>query len=327
MEHILITGGAGFIGSHLASHHIDKGDKVWIIDNLTTGNKENIGYLKLFRFDKAEVGGFFKLQDAVNWSDRIYHMAASVGMYNVLAHATETLSNNIFSLEKILKSVVISKKKIRVLVASSSGVYRNIVLGLNEAFHEKILLKIPSGEGVQECYALSKIVNEVMGLSYVEQKGVDCTIARIFNTIGPRQSSQYGMVVPRFIKQALKGEPITVYGSGLQTRSFCNVHDVVNALDLLLHTPKSKGEIFNVGNNETECSILFLAELIKEQTKSSSEIVFVPYKQAYGIDFKDVEQRKPSIDKLRLLTGFKPQWSLDQTIKEIIAFYQTNKAA
>lgn len=320
MKRILVTGGAGFIGSHLVEYHLSKGDEVWVIDNFTTGSKHNItSFLqkKNFRVDAADVLTFDALQQAVNWCDRIYHAAASVGMMNVLKHPTETLSNNIHTTEKILQAMTKAHKKVRCLIISSSGVYSHLRLNGDGKCYEDVDLKMPSGASIQECYSLSKIVGEVMALSYQQQKGVDCVIARVFNTIGLRQSRHYGMVVPRFIHQALQGEEITVYGDGSQTRSFCNVHDVVYALDLLLESDATKGQIFNVGNDE-EVSILHLAELIKKKTASSSKIVLVPYKEAYGMEFADVSKRRPSLAKLQQMVGCEPQWSLDQTLDEII---------
>ena len=327
MLHVLVTGGAGFIGSHIARYHLDKGNQVWVIDNLDTGNIENIrSYLthSSLQFDQADLRTFPRLQEAVEWSDRIYHTAATLGMEKVIASPVYALSNNFHCCERILEAMDKSKKDIRFIITSSSGVYWHSLLGPDGTFHEDTMMVLPSGEFFQESYSISKITNEVLSLAYGYQKNLHCVIARIFNTIGIRQSGSYGMVVPRFTSQALKGEPITVYGDGLQTRSFCNVHDVVKALELLLENPKSKGEIFNVGNDR-ECTILELAQIIKNKAASKSEIRFVPYQEAYGIDFKDVARRRPNIEKLIRFTGFKPQLSLEQTIDEILEFAKSEK--
>lgn len=320
MEHILITGGAGFIGSHLAEYHLNKGDKVWAIDNLLSVSKENLAPLlthPAMRFDQADVRTFAQLQEAVQWSDRIYHMAAIVGMRNVLAHPVETMEVNIETLDAVLQAMRNTKRQTRLLVASSSAVYWNGELGPDGAFHEDVVLPIRSGEFLEESYSVSKIVNEVSALAYGHEYGLHCTVARLFNTVGVRQTGRYGMVVPTFVKQALEGGPITVFGTGDQIRSFCNVHDATVALDLLVSNPKSKGEIFNVGNDRA-CTILELAQMVKEKTNPSIEIRFLSYKEAYGMDFQDVLKRRPNIDKLYNLTGFRPKWTLEQTIDEIL---------
>lgn len=316
---ILVTGGAGFIGSHIARHHLHKGDRVWVIDNLASGNEENLSPHPNLRFDQADIRVFEELQKAIEWSDRIYHMAATIGQRLVLAHTIETLSNNIDGLEVILKGMCKTKKETRLMVASTSGVYIHGADTSDGLLHETALLAVPSGEYLQETYRLSKMVNEVMTLAYVHQKKLPCTIVRIFNTIGIHQTGRYGMVVPTFVGQALRGKPITVFGNGQQRRAFCNVHDSVEAFDRLLQTPKSIGSIVNVGNH-LESSILDLAKMIKARTKSSSEIVFVPYKEAYGVDFVDVQSRKPALDVLFKMTGFRPKWSLEETLDEVIDF-------
>src|SRR3989339_70534 len=324
MEHVLITGGAGFIGSHLAEYHLKKGDSVWVFDSLLSVDLQNLSSFlshSNMRFDKADVRETPLLQEAVEWSDRIYHMAAVVGMQQVLSHPTETLSNNIGCCEKVLQALCKTTKKTKILIASSSEVYCHNLLQEGESLSETATLGIPSGKFLQETYRLSKIVNEVMALSHGYQNNLHCTIARLFNTTGIRQTGRYGMVVPSFIKQALQENPITVYGDGSQTRSFCNVHDTVKELDLLLSHPKSRGEIFNIGKDE-ECSILELAYKVQKKTKTSSKIQFLNYKEAYGVDFVDIARRRPNMDKFTTLTGFTPGWSLDQTLEEIIEHYK-----
>lgn len=324
MKNILVTGGAGFIGSHIVSHHIEKGDYVWVADNLVSGRASNLKQFEnhpSFRFDHADVCHWQKLQEAVNWADEIYHMAAIVGQHHVLAKPIETLFNNVRSCESILEAMSKSQKKGRLLIASTSSVYIHSDTDVNGASLENTKICFPSGIFIQEAYPLSKFTTEIMGLSALFEKGIDCTIVRIFNTIGVNQHSHYGMVVPSFIEQALKGLPITVYGTGQQTRCFMNVHDTVEVFNLLLENPKTKGEIYNVGNN-FECSIIDLAKLVRDITQSKSEIRYVPYKQAYGIDFFDVQKRVPNLEKLRKVIDFKPKWTLEQTIKEIVDSYR-----
>jgi UDP-glucose 4-epimerase len=317
MGHILVTGGAGFIGSHVVQYHLKKGDSVWAIDNMGTGKGENLPAHPALRLDLADLCSFEHLQEAVNGAQRIYHLCATVGLFNVLAHPREALANNFKTLDCLLQAMVQSDKKKRLLVASSSGVYSHSSPGADGALHEESELRVPSGKFLYESYTLSKIANEVQALSCAHEQGIRCTIARIFNTIGPNQSSKYGMVVPRFIDQALKNEPLTVFGTGRQTRSFCSVHDVVTALDLLLKDSRTENQIFNVGNDR-ECTILELAEMIIRLTHSRSTISFIPYQKAYGVEFDDVMQRRPSLEKLMRFTGFRPQWSLEEALSEII---------
>lgn len=309
MSNVLITGGAGFIGSNLARHHIEKKNKVWIIDNLTTGRKENLHNLHLYRLDAEDLSKSTHLQEAVNWADKIFHMAAIVGMKYVLANPIKTLQENIHGCERILEAA--SCKKPKVLIASSSSVYSR---SAHKQLDEEDILKLPSGAFPQDSYSLSKLVNEVTALNY--KHCIPVVIARIFNTVGVKQLSAYGMVLPTFVQQALRGDPITVFGNGKQIRSFCDVRDTITALDLLMESPHTDGQIVNVGNDH-EISILNLAKLVKKKTNSLSPITFIPYEQAYGVSYEDVHVRKPSLAKLKKLTGFKPIWTLEQTIETL----------
>ncbi len=317
---IFVTGGAGFIGSHIVEEHLKRGHEVWVIDNLSTGQLKNIEGFKNLRFDQAELVGYPKLKDAVEWADQVYHAAASLGMKNVVAYPVKTLRTNIDSTTVLLEAIGDSKKKPHLLFTSTSGVYCHLPLPLADGYHEDSDIIFHSGVYQQECYSLGKLVNEVMALGLADTKGFLCTVVRLFNTIGPRQTGKYGMVAPRFVQQALKGEPLTVYGDGLQSRAFNSVHDSVHVMMLLMEHKESSGQIYNVGNTRTT-TILDLAKLIIERTKSCSKIQFVSYQEAFGFDFHDVMWRKPCLTKLHKLTNYEPHYTLEQTIDELIAFY------
>lgn len=318
-KRVFITGGAGFIGSHLVRHHLEDGDEVWVVDNLQTGRIENIQpyFSDLhFRFDEADLRTWPGLEEAVRWATHIYHMIADVGQRYVIAHPIDTLSNNIESFERVLQTMCHVGSNAKILLSSTSEIYGHSNIPSDGTIDEKAIVSFPSGEFLQQTYPMSKLVNEIMALSYVHEKKLKCVIARIFNTIGLNQTATYGMVFPNFIEQALTGKPITVYGDGGQSRSFCNVHDTVRGLSLIIDHNDCIGQIVNVGNDR-ESTILELAELIKKLTNSSSEIVFIPYKQAYGIDFVDIRKRRPNLTKIKKLTGYEPRWTLEETIREV----------
>jgi UDP-glucose 4-epimerase len=315
--HVLVTGGAGFIGSHLVEYHLGKGDRVHAVDTLTTGSAANIEPFRGhpdFHFDQADILTWEGLEKAAAWADRIYHMAAEVGVYRVLAEPIRVMATNIAGTERLLRAVNAGGWKPQVIIASSSEVYGPAPA---PELREDAELIIRSGARSRWNYAVSKLADEALGLSYARKHGLPITIVRFFNTTGPRQTGRYGMVVPRFVRQAVKGEPITIYGDGSQTRSFCDVRDTVAALDLLAANPVSAGEIVNVGNNR-EISIGDLAHLVKARAQSASPIEFVPYDQAYGEEFEDIPRRRPAIDKLLRLTGFSHRWTLEQTLDDLI---------
>jgi UDP-glucose 4-epimerase len=321
--HILVTGGAGFIGSHLAEHHLKKGDKVHVIDDLSTGSKENLEFLATyphFRFDQADILTWTSLDKSVGWADRIYHMAAVVGVFRVMEDPVRVLTTNIPGTERILRAVRNTTWKPRIILASTSEVYGPCCGDLESQpeLSEDFNLIFPANGSLRWNYSISKLADEAYAISYHKQFGAQVTAVRFFNTIGPRQTGKYGMIVPRLVNQAVKGEPLTVFGDGLQTRCFCDVRDTVNILDRLAESAKSVGEIVNVGNDRV-ITMKGLAELIKERAASDSPITLIPYDQAYGGLFEDIRHRKPSLIKMKALSGFSPSWTLEATIDGLIA--------
>lgn len=315
--HVLITGGAGFIGSHLTEFHLAHGDSVHVVDNLSTGSLNNIrpalGNAD-FRFDEADILTWNGLKNAVGWADRIYHMAAIVGVKKVLADPEAVMATNIAGTERVLHAAHASPWNPQIVIASSSEIY-----GFNtkHSFSETDDVVLRSGGQNRWCYAVTKLADEYLAFAYVRKYDMNIVIARLFNTVGPHQTGRYGMVFPTFIKQAVANTPLTVYGDGTQTRSFCDVRDTVVALARLASSPAAKGELVNVGNSQ-EIAIKNLAQLILERANSTSPLHFVPYAEAYGEDFEDVTHRRPVLAKLRELTGFVPEWTLASTIDDLI---------
>ncbi|MBM3199198.1 MAG: NAD-dependent epimerase/dehydratase family protein [Chlamydiae bacterium] len=338
---VLITGAAGFIGSHLVKYHLKLRDEVWGLDNLVTGSLESLSQDNWLdhpnlRFERADLLTTPSLSRAVNWADRIYHMAALLGLKRVFQHPFEVLSQNIQGCERLLltvqEEVMRGKQEIQVLIASSSCVYGSgkEVVGKKEEEPMTVL----SGFYPQEAYTASKVANELTGLCLCSKlPQVHLVIARFFNVIGPYQTGKYGMVVPSLVLQALKKEPMTVYGTGKQTRSFCHIQDAIEACQRAFLLPRSQGEIFNIGSPE-EISILHLAEKILAKIKIQSvsklghsthaKIIFLPYEDGYQGRFSETLRRVPCIQKLTKLTGFTPQISLDEALDEIITFYQNS---
>lgn len=331
--HILVTGGAGFIGSNLVQYHLAKGDKVHVVDDLSTGSEDNIRDFvgkPGFMFDHADVLTWPGLDKAAAWADRIYHLAAVVGVFRVLEDPIKTLSTNVAGCERVLRAAHAGSWNPQVVIASTSEVYgtgvhcQRMAQGGQAcsmeipAFHEEMEPLVGLSSVSRWNYSISKLVDESFGMSYARAYHLNVVVVRFFNTVGPRQTGRYGMVVPRFVKQAVAGQPITVYGDGTQSRCFCDVRDTVAALDVLSSSPKSSGEIVNVGN-EQEISILNLAKRIRELAGSHSEISFTPHKEAYAEDFQETVRRRPCLDKFNRLTGFKHQWSLDNTLLDLIS--------
>ena len=317
--HILITGGAGFIGSHLVELMLHHGHLVHVVDDLSAGKTNNIAMFldqPRFRFSQADIVSWDGLGRAVQWADRIYHLAAVVGVRRVLEDPIRVLSTNIAGTTKVLRAVVASGWKPRMILASSSEVY-----GFNPSaqFAETADLVFRAGSWSRWSYAATKLVNEHLAHAYMRQHDIPITVARLFNTIGPRQRARYGMVVPNFVKQAVRGLPITVYGDGLQSRSFCDVRDTVQMLDSLANSNGAVGSIVNVGNDQ-EITIKALAELVRERAGTDSEIVYKSYMEAYGEDFEDVTHRRPDLTELKSLIEYSPCWTLVKTIDDLIAY-------
>ncbi len=316
---ILITGGAGFIGSHLADALISQKHEVFIIDDLSTGSMDNILHLKdnpLFHYAIDTIKNYSVMAEMVDRCDIIVHLAAAVGVKLIVESPVNTIETNIYGTEVVLQ--LANKKKKKVIIASTSEVY-----GKSDAvpFKEDADMVLgPTTKG-RWSYACSKAIDEFLALAYFKEKKLPVVIARLFNTVGPRQTGRYGMVLPTFVQQALRGHPITVYGDGKQTRSFTYVQDVVQALIKLAAHPDALGQVFYIGDDR-ELSIEALAQLIKKKTGSPSEIVYVPYDQAYEEGFEDMQRRVPDITKIRRLIGFEPAVGIDEIIDSVIEYYR-----
>ena len=312
---VLITGGAGFIGSHLAERHLASGDEVHIVDDLSTGSMANIQRLKddpRFQYCIDTVTNIRLMAELVDFSDLIYHLAAAVGVRLVVESPVRTIETNVRGTEVILS--LAAKKGKRVLITSTSEVY-----GKREQvpFREDDDLVLgPTNKG-RWSYACSKAIDEFLAVAYWKEKKLPIVIARLFNTVGPRQTGRYGMVVPNFVRQALTGSDITVFGDGQQRRCFTHVKDAVEALVGIATHPGATGEVFNVGSAR-EITIADLATRIKEMTHSDSRIVFVPYDEAYEEGFEDMLRRVPDISKVSNLLGWEPRISMDETLHSII---------
>ncbi|HKV26050.1 MAG TPA: GDP-mannose 4,6-dehydratase [Candidatus Acidoferrum sp.] len=310
----LITGGAGFIGSHLAERLLDRGDRVVLLDNLSTGSMENIRHLKSsarMQYHLDNIENQQLLAELVDDADVIVHLAAAVGVKLIVESPVRTIETNVNGTQRILEAAC--KKRKLVLTASTSEVYGK---NSNVPFQEDADLVLgPTTKG-RWSYAASKALDEFLALSYWKEKKLPVVVVRLFNTVGPRQTGRYGMVLPNFVKQALENEPICVYGNGKQSRCFCDVRDTVEALIRLLDTERSVGEVVNVGNTE-EISIEGLAQRVRERTGSSSSIEYVPYDRAYEPGFEDMMRRVPSVEKLQRITSFRPQTPLNEIIDRV----------
>jgi UDP-glucose 4-epimerase len=315
----LITGGAGFIGSHLAQNLLADGSKVSVIDNLSTGSLDNIALLKDNPAFECRVDTILNekvMEKMIKAADVVYHLAAAVGVKYVIDNPLKSIETNVRGTEIVLS--LASRYKKPVLIASTSEVY-----GKNNKvpFKEEDDSVIGYTKLYRWSYACTKKLDEFLAFAYFREKKFPIVIVRLFNTCGPRQTGEYGMVIPRFVKQAILGQPITIYGTGKQTRCFSYVGDVVEALVKLLNTPKCFGEVFNVGSN-SEISIEELAKKIKLLTKSESPIHHISYQDAYGDGFEDMLRRVPDLSKIELFIGYRPKTSLDQLLEKIIAGFK-----
>jgi len=317
MQRVLITGGAGFIGSHLAEALVAGGKEVFILDDLSTGSLTNVAGLRdhdRFHFVQGSVLDAAQVTELTGQVDFIYHLAAAVGVELVVRSPVHTLEANVAGTENVLAAANACQRA--VLLASTSEVYGK---SERDRFREDDDLLIGPPRLVRWGYACSKLLDEFLAMAYWRERRVPVHIVRLFNTVGPRQTGQYGMVLPRFVQQAMRDEPITIHGDGQQTRCFCHVSDVVRALIELPSHPQTVGEVFNVGNPE-EVSILELARRVKQAAGSRSELRLIPYEQAYAHGFEDMRRRVPSIEKIQQWIGWQPSYSLNEILDRMIRY-------
>ena len=319
MTRYLITGGAGFIGSHLAEKLLTQNHAVTVIDNLSTGKFENIQHLvgnPNFRFAIDTITNEVVLDRLASECDVIFHLAAAVGVKLIVENPVHTIETNVGGTEAVLKAAL--RYRAKVLIASTSEVYGK---GNRIPFNEDDDVLLGPTIHSRWAYAASKMMDEFLALAYYHEKGLPVVIFRLFNTIGPRQTGQYGMVAPRFVQQALRNEPLTVYGDGTQRRSFTWVGDAVGAIIKLSQIPEAVGQVFNIGHGK-DISILELAQLVKQLTASDSEIDLIPYDQAYAKGFEDMQRRVPDILKIQALAGYQPSKDLPEMLQAIIVFQE-----
>jgi len=316
---VLITGGAGFIGSHLAESLLAQGREVFVIDDLSTGSIENIMHLKdnpRFHYMIDTIKNLPVMAELVDQCEVVYHLAAAVGVKLIVESPVNTIETNIYGTEVVLQ--LANKKKKKVLITSTSEVYGKAESVPFKEDDDMILGPTIKGRW---SYACSKAIDEFLAIAYFREKGLPIVIARLFNTVGPRQTGRYGMVIPTLVQQALANKPLTVYGDGKQSRSFTYVQDVVPALAALADHPGAVGQVFNIGNDQA-VTIEELARLIKRRSGSSSQIVYVPYDQAYQEGFEDMRRRVPDTSKIRSLIGFKPSMDIEGIVDSVIDYYR-----
>lgn len=318
---ILITGGAGFIGSHLAEALLERGHEVTVIDNLSTGRFENVQHLvnkhsvndrSSFRFAIDSITNEAVLDRLASECDVIFHLAAAVGVKLILESPVHTIETNVMGTEAVLKAAL--RYRAKVIIASTSEVYGK---GNSVPFREDDDVVLGPTSRSRWAYASSKMVDEFLALAYHREKGLPVVVVRLFNTVGPRQTGRYGMVVPRFVSQALRNEPITVYGDGTQSRCFCDVSDVVLALVGLAQHPEALGKVYNIGSSEEVC-IRDLAAQAKQVTGgSTSDIALIPYNEAYALNFEDMQRRVPDTSRINALLGWRPRFLLKQILVRV----------
>ena len=312
---VLVTGGAGFIGSHLSEALVAQGHRVTAIDDLSTGNRANLVALdgsERFRLIDGSILNANLLEHTFAEAELCYHLAAAVGVRTILEQPLQSLLTNVRGTELVLEAA--DRHRVPIVVASTSEVYGKNDSGPLSEDSDRIL---GSSQISRWHYATAKAADEALTLSYVQERGLNAIVVRLFNTVGPRQSGRYGMVVPRLAAQARAGEPLTVYGDGRQTRCFTYIADTIRCLLALAETPAAWGEVFNIGHPH-EVSILDLAHRLRELTHSRSEIILVPYKEAYGPGFEDMRRRVPDVTKLRAILGFVPDTPLEVTLRAIL---------
>jgi UDP-glucose 4-epimerase len=321
---VLITGGAGFVGSHLAEALLARGDTVHLLDNLSTGSIVNIEHLKgkpRFGYTVDDLMNEPVTAELIDRADVVFHLAAAVGVKLIVESPVTTIETNVHGTEMVLQ--LANKKKKKVLIASTSEVYGK---STRVPFREIDDLVMGPTYKSRWAYACSKAIDEFLALAYFREKRLPVVIFRLFNTVGPRQTGRYGMVIPNLVKQALMGHPLTVYGTGQQSRCFTYVSDVVDALIKLADHPEAVGRVINIGNDHEEVTILDLAHRIKERAKSKSEIVLVPYSQAYEEGFEDMPRRVPDLERIRTLIGYEPKVHLDEILDRVIDFFTSDEA-
>jgi UDP-glucose 4-epimerase len=319
----LITGGAGFVGSHLAEALLARGDEVFVLDNLSTGSIENIEHLKRekrFHYAIESVMNEPVTAELVDRVDVVFHLAAAVGVRLIVESPVNTIETNVHGTETLLK--LANKKKKKVMVASTSEVYGK---SNSVPFREDGDLVLgPTSKG-RWSYACSKAIDEFLALAYHKEKRLPVVVFRLFNTVGPRQTGRYGMVIPNFVKAALAGRPLHVFGDGTQSRCFTYVSDVVDALIKLADQEAAVGQVFNIGNDREEVTIGDLARRVKERTRSAAEITLVPYDQAYEEGFEDMQRRVPDLGKIRGLIGYEPRVHLDEILDRVAAYFSSDE--
>ena len=319
---VFITGGAGFVGGHLSEAFLDGGHEVAILDDLSTGSITNIEHLKPrkgFSYTIDTVMNEGVTAEMIDRADVVVHLAAAVGVKLLVESPVRTIETNVHATEIVLNHA--NKKRKKVLIASTSEVYGK---STDVPFREDGDLVMGASIKGRWSYACSKAIDEFLALAYHKERKLPVVVFRLFNTVGPRQTGRYGMVIPNFVRQALSGQPITVFGDGEQRRCFTDVSDVVWALTRLAESDKAIGQVINIGNDSREVSILDLAKLIKEKTNSSSEIVLVPYSQAYEEGFEDMPRRIPDLTKIKKLIGYDPKVGLDGILDRVIEHFTTH---